>query len=157
MVVAQQTRHIQSIAKAAEGKRDADAQTVRKGAREEADDGEGGVEGGERVVGGLCVDLATSAEAVDGVEHAGAEEADEGDEEELHLGRGVPGGVEGAQLWGLVHPALGAGEGRGVVLVAGFGLGGDVWGGVGDGVGGGLLGVRHCGGLVVCCRYIWRW
>lgn len=60
------------------------AQDVVDPAAENAEDGEGGVEGGVGVVGCGVVDLASAAHAGEGVEHAGAAETDESDQDDLN-------------------------------------------------------------------------
>lgn len=90
MVVAKKGAHVDGVANATKGQGGADAQLVGEGAGEEADDGEGRVESGVGVV--VCgrVQLAAAAHSVDGIEHARAHEAHEGDDEQLDRGRGIP-------------------------------------------------------------------
>ena len=61
------------------------------------------------------ISLTTTAQAAEGVEHARAHEADEGHEDELELGRGVPSDLL-AEVPLLVHPSRGQADvARGVV------------------------------------------
>ena len=102
--VAQEGRGVNAVAQATDGEGRAETETVGKGSSEEADDGKGAVEGDTGVVLSGGIDLATAAEASEGVVHAGAEEADDGDHEQLDLGRGVPEvAAEDAEV--LVDPA----------------------------------------------------
>ncbi|TKW55711.1 hypothetical protein CTA1_9858 [Colletotrichum tanaceti] len=131
---------VDAVAEAAEAEGQAQAEAVGKGAGEEGGDGKGGVEGRVGVVGGLCRDLAAAAEAAEGVEHAGAQEADEGDHEELDAGRGVP-ELLAAEAEAAVHPSGGAGDGIGGGGGGGGGFRGRNSGfGIGRGAGGGGVG-----------------
>ena len=100
----------------------------------------------------LLVSLASSSHTTEGVEHSGAQEADEGDHEELELGTGIPGDVDGANFAVAVHPAAGEIEaiGRGLnvnfVVLLGV-VDGGAWGDGDSALGG------H---LVVQCGHFWR-
>jgi hypothetical protein len=83
------------------------------------------------------IDLSTSTHAPEGVEHAGAHEADEGDHQKLDLGRGVPRQREAEEAYPLVLPS-----GRQVERADGLGIVERRRGGV-DGRLAGLL-LSHC-------------
>lgn len=63
-------RDVDAVADAAEGERPANADSIGDGSREEADDGEGGVEGGVGITVRLTVEQPTASETVEGVEHS---------------------------------------------------------------------------------------
>lgn len=91
VVVAEEGADVDRVADATKGEGSADAQLVGEGSCEETYDGEGRVESRVGVV--VCggVHLASTAHAVDGVEHAGAQEADKGNDDQLDGRRSIPG------------------------------------------------------------------
>lgn len=106
MRVAQERSRINTISQSSNRQSQAKAQTIGKSSSEETNDGKGAVEGRVCVILGLIGDLATTTEASEGVEHAGTQEADDGDHEQLDLGRGIP-KLETTQADGFVHPSFG--------------------------------------------------
>jgi len=153
VVVREQRRDVDEVAKAAKGQGQLEADAVGDATGQEADHGEGAVQGGVGVADVLRFDLATSPETADGVEHAGAQEADEGDDDELGLGGGEPRERPRADLDRLVHPRTpfhGAGVAGHLALLRGVGAvpggflrrgdffvwcrGSHGWGGSGSGV-----------------------
>ena len=85
VVVAENRRDVEAVAEAAEAECQTQSDRVGDAASEEADDGESRVDGGAGVVDVVGVDLASGAEAVDGIEHARAQEADQRDKDDLEL------------------------------------------------------------------------
>lgn len=63
---------------------------IVNGAAEDAENSEGGVKGGERVVGDGGVDLTTSSHSREGIEHSRTAEADQTNEDDLDKWRIVP-------------------------------------------------------------------
>ena len=103
VVVAQEAGNIDTVAHPTKRQRKFDSDQVNRGAGEESDDGEGRVEGDVGIVGGRPIQLARGTDTVNGVEHAGAEEAHAGDEDDLRGRRCVP-RAEGPEFPPLVHP-----------------------------------------------------
>lgn len=95
---------VDAVAQATEGERDLDTELVGKGAGEETNDSKGGVESDVRVVGGAWVSTTSSSETTEGVEHAWAEETDQGDEQQLGFGAGVWWNGQSAELGRLILP-----------------------------------------------------
>ena len=85
MIVGQEARSIDEIAKTTEAEGRFDAQTVDQRACEKAHDREGGVKSSIGIVGDSAGDLSASAQAIERIEHSWTKEADEGDEDELCL------------------------------------------------------------------------
>lgn len=106
MRVAQERSRINTISQSSNRQSQSKAQTIGKSSSEETNDGKGAVEGRVCVVLSLVGDLATTTEASKGVEHAGTQEADDGDHEQLDLGRGIP-KLETTKADGFVHPSFG--------------------------------------------------
>ena len=106
MIVGQKARSIDEIAKSTETKGHFDTQAVDERACEEAYDREGGVESSIGIVGDGAGDLSASTQAIERVEHSWTKEADEGDEDELRLWRGVPGQADGPELERFVDPTI---------------------------------------------------
>lgn len=170
----EQAGGVDAVADASKGEGVLDAELVDKGAAEETKDGKRAVQGrvlcnattvsnrgfGQRSIRQYCgwsrinsayhvvgegrVGFAASSHAAQGVEHAGAQEADKRHHDELGLGRGVPRDVEAKDPALLVFPSRG--EGDVDVSIGGSGSG---WTMVDSLVGrhggvGGLLLCRHC-------------
>lgn len=66
------------------------SEDIVNGAAEDAENSEGGVKGGERVVGDGGVDLTTTSHSREGIEHTGTAETDQTDENDLDKWRIVP-------------------------------------------------------------------
>lgn len=113
MGVGEEGGDVDGVADAAERERHAHTEDVGDGAGEEGDDGEGRVQGRVGLGGGADVGQAHAAHAAEGVEHAGAQEADHGDHEELGARRGVP-DLLAEDAEALVLPSVGALDGAGV-------------------------------------------
>lgn len=107
MVVRQVGCHVDGITNTAKRQGSADTELVGEGSREKADDGEGRVQGRVRFVVCSGVELTTAAHAVKRVEHARAQEADKGYDDQLHRGRGEPGHLAAEERDGLVLPVGG--------------------------------------------------
>lgn len=106
MVVRQHRSDVEEVTKATEEKGPAETNTIGNGTGSETDDGKGTVESGVSDVDGMVVLLATSTQTVQGIEHTRAEEADEGDEEQLRRRGGIVWKGERSDLRTLVHPWL---------------------------------------------------
>lgn len=104
VVVRQKAGGIDAVAQPAEREGELDTEHVRDGAREESSDGKGAVEGGVGVIVDRGINLTTTAETSDGVEHARAQEAHHGDQDQLEDGRRIP-DLRLANLEALVHPS----------------------------------------------------
>lgn len=107
VVVSQETRGVERVSNTAKGDGQAQTEHVGNGAREETDDGENTVQGRVGVHLGLLVDLTSTAQTTQGIEHTRAHEADEGDHKQLDGGRGVP-DLLAADAEALVDPSIGA-------------------------------------------------
>jgi len=91
VVVRENGSDVQSVTEAAETQSQAQTDLVGDTPGEETHDGEGGVDGSGGIVNVVSVDLTGCTQAVDGVEHARAQEAHEGDEDDLELRSRVSG------------------------------------------------------------------
>ena len=105
VVVTQEAGDVKDVAQAAEAQGHFDTQTVGDGSGEEAEDAEGGIQGDAGIVGRLGVELTASAETAEGVEHAGAHEADECHEGELKGWRCVAGDFDRSEAVRPVFPS----------------------------------------------------
>jgi len=106
VVVAQDRGDIQEIAEAADAEGQSEANSVCDTATEEAHNRERGVDSCVGVVAIVGVDLTSSAQAINSIEHARAQEADECDKDNLKLRCGICWDGDGTELEGLVHPWL---------------------------------------------------
>lgn len=115
VVVGQKGRDIEEITKTPDGQGQAQTDPIGNRASKETNHRKGAVQRRVGIADIAGIDLATTTQATDSVEHSGAEEADKGDEDQLDLGRRKPGECPTADLAGLVHPGLAQG-----CLVGGF-------------------------------------
>lgn len=97
---------VEEVAEAADSESESETKSVGDTATEEANSSKGRVQGGIGVVNVGCAQLTTGAQAVDGVEHAWAQEAHQGDEDDLKLWRRIGRDVEGTEFDRFVHPWL---------------------------------------------------
>lgn len=79
MVVTQIASDIEEVAYTAEAQGQPQPKAIGEGASEETDDTEGGIDGNIRVICYILVELTSTTKTVHCIEHAGAEEANEGD------------------------------------------------------------------------------
>lgn len=86
MIVIQIRTHIQDVERAAKEEGFVRTKEVIDSAAQEAEDSEGGVEGGVSIVGSVRVYLATGTHAIYSIEHAWTAEADEANERDLEQG-----------------------------------------------------------------------
>ena len=105
VVVAEVAGDVQDVAQSTQAERQLDTQPVHDRAGKEAKGSKGAVDCDIGIVTGLRIELATPAEPVHSVEHARAEEADEGDERELDGWGGIMGDGEWANASALVLQA----------------------------------------------------
>ena len=106
MVIGQKRRHIQKIAKPAEREGHAEADAVGDGTGKKAHYGKGAIQSRVGVIHIRLVELAGTSQTTDGIEHSRAEEANEGDQDQLGLGGSEPRECPGAEFDWLVHPGL---------------------------------------------------
>lgn len=110
---------VDAVTKTTKGGGKADSETVGDGACKEANNGEGAVQGHVGLAVGRAVTGTSTAKSTEGVEHARAEEAHDGDHEQLDLRRGKPNTAANEREL-LVDPSLGevvvGGQGSVVVL-----------------------------------------
>lgn len=106
VVVGKNGGNVQGIAEATEAQGQTETDPVGNAAGEEADDGESGIDGGVGIIDVVGIDLTGGTQAIDSVEHARAQEADDGDKDNLEPGTGICRKGDGAQLDSLVHPWL---------------------------------------------------
>ena len=106
VVVAEERSSIDAVSQAAKGHGKLDADHVGNTAGEEGDDGEGRVQSRVGVVLGLRVELSGTSQTTKCIKHSRAEEAHQGDHEQLHDRRGIP-KLSPANLETLVHPSGG--------------------------------------------------
>lgn len=90
MIVAQQACDVDTISQSSNTQGESDTQSICDAAGKETDHGKGTVEGDSSIVGRRCINLPSTAQSTESVEHARAHEADEGDHGELRWGGGVP-------------------------------------------------------------------
>ena len=90
VVVVEEWAGVEDVGGAGGEESEAGAEDVVDAATEDAEDGEGGIEGGGGVVRGGRIDLASAAHAGEGVEHARAAETDQSDQTHLDKRRVVP-------------------------------------------------------------------
>lgn len=111
---AKNSSRVDAVADSADSKGRSQAKTVGDGSGKETNGGEGAVKSDIGVVADPSVLLSkTSAtEAAQGIEHTGAEEADEGDHEQLHNGRSKP-HLSSKDPEALVYPTLRSSDDRG--------------------------------------------
>lgn len=105
MAVAQVGSDVNNIADPTARESDPNTELVGDGSREEPDNSEGRVQSGVGTIHGFGVPVAAAAETVDGVEHAWAKKANEGDENELDLRARIPRNGEFPDLAAFVHPS----------------------------------------------------
>ena len=106
MVVGQYRAYIEEVSEAANPQGQSQANAVGYATTKEADTSKGRVESCVSIVDDMCVDQTTSAKAIDSVEHAGAEEADESNEADLEGRRGVMRQCDRSKLDLPVHPGF---------------------------------------------------
>lgn len=104
VVVGEIRGNIDRVADSTKGQSSADSKLVGEGAGEETNDRKGRVQGGVGAVVCSGIKLAAAAHAVEGIEHTRAQEADEGDNDELNWGRGIPGQLVAQDGEALVLP-----------------------------------------------------
>ena len=105
MIVAEIARDVEEIAHTSQAEGQLDAQAIGNSAGEEADDAEGAVNGDVGIVGCRSIELASTTDTVDGIEHARAQETDESHKNQLDGRAGIVRNGDGSETaWG-VFPA----------------------------------------------------
>ena len=125
MIVGQETGDVDAVSDTSKAQGELHAHAIDNCSGKEAHDTKGAVKGDVGLVGYCGIDLASCTDAVDSVEHAGTEEADEGNEDELGHGRSVPGELERTQLPAFVHPSRGTSRNSsnfGIMMDIGVGM-----------------------------------
>ena len=123
VIVTQITRDVKEVSDASETQRQLDAHAVGERAGEEAENRKGRVHGDVGIVGDGGAELTTASESVDGVEHARAHEADQGDKDKLETWGSVGWNRQRADAVGAVFPPrLESSGGSLLVVCAGLGL-----------------------------------
>ena len=105
MIIAQKTRDIHNIPHAAKTQSQLDPQAICNRPGEEAHGAKRAVEGDSRIIGSRSIELASTSEATDGVEHARTHEADKGNKSELDRGRRIMRDRDGPDTTRGVFPA----------------------------------------------------
>ena len=120
MVVRQDRADIEEVSEPSNSEGQSQANAVGYATAKESNTGKSRIESHIGIVDVVCGDQTTGHQTIHSVEHARAEEADDGDEEELRGGRGIP-VLLLADLDALVHPSCGAWDRRGWGCVSTFG------------------------------------
>ena len=104
MVIAENCGNVEAVAEATKSEGETKANGVGNAASEEADNRECSIDANICSVDIMGIHKPTSTKAVDCIEHARAQEADECDENDLEFWRGIAWDGEEAKVDSLVHP-----------------------------------------------------